>query len=50
MKVGVQPTPRSAAASGNEAAIAPTWPSWPVSWVISGLCRTPNHRATTRIR
>ena len=48
-KVGVQPTPCRAAASGNEAAMAPTWPSCPVSWVMSGLCRVPNHRAATRI-
>lgn len=48
-KDGVHPKRCSAAESGKEAAIAPSCPSWPVSWVSRGVWRTRNHRATMRI-
>ena len=37
-----------AAASGAAAAIAPTWPTMPVSWVTNGACLTRNQTATSR--
>ena len=38
----------SAAARGAAAAIAPTWPTMPVSWVTNGACLTRNQTATSR--
>ena len=44
----VQPQVARAAASGAAAAIAPSWPTMPVSWVTNGACLTRNHTATSR--
>ena len=46
----VHPHAASAVASGVAAAIAPSWPTMPVSCVTNGACFTRNHTATTRSR
>ena len=44
----VQPTCPSAQVIGTAAATAPSWPSTPVSWVMSGIRATANQVATSR--
>jgi hypothetical protein len=44
----VHPQVARAAASGVAAAMAPTWPTMPVSCVTNGACLTRNHTATSR--
>ena len=48
-KAWVHPSSCSAHASGAAAMIAPSWPTWPVSWVTKGACRTRNQTDTSRI-
>ena len=48
-KALVQPSAWRRYDSGPAAAIAPSWPDRPVSWVTIGPCRTRNHAVTRRI-
>ena len=45
----VQPSRSSRNVNGAAAAIAPSWPVRPVSWVTIGACRTRNQTLTIRI-
>ena len=44
---GVQPRVCSNAASGTAESTCPSWPTSPVSWVITGTRRAGNHAVTT---
>jgi hypothetical protein len=46
-KAVVQPGPCSSAANGSADSTCPSWPSRPVSWVISGTRRAGNQAVTT---
>src|SRR5262249_2185168 len=48
-KLLVQPKRASANDKGAAAKIAPSWPTWPVTCVTTGACRTRNHKVTSLI-